>query len=71
MFCIKPSDMELLPFMNMAFFYDCTGNLLNAKTGLHVEDPYSNAHYFDEIRHIVMHTTLMKSAIFIVTYILM
>ena len=50
MFCIKPSDMELLPFMNMAFFYDCTGNLLNAKTGLHVEDPYSNAHYFDEIR---------------------
>ncbi len=36
--------------MNMAFFYDCTGNLLNAKTGLHVEDPYSNAHYFDEIR---------------------
>lgn len=50
MFCIKPSDMELLPFMNMAFFYDCTGNLLNAKTGLHIEDPYSNAHYFDEIR---------------------
>lgn len=50
MFCIKPSDMGLLPFMNMAFFYDCTGNLLNAKTGLHVEDPYSNAHYFDEIR---------------------
>lgn len=59
MFCIKPSDMGLLPFMNMAFFYDCTGNLLNAKTGLHVEDPYSNAHYFDEIRD------------FIVTYILM
>lgn len=51
MFCIKPSDMGLLPFMNMAFFYDCTGNLLNAKTGLHVEDPYSNAHYFDEIRN--------------------
>ena len=50
MFCIKPSDMGLLPFMNMAFFYDCTGNRLNAKTGLHVEDPYSNAHYFDEIR---------------------
>ena len=42
--------MGLLPFMNMAFFYDCTGNRLNAKTGLHVEDPYSNAHYFDEIR---------------------
>lgn len=50
MFCIKPSDMGLLPFMNMAFFYDCTGNRLNTKTGLHVEDPYSNAHYFDEIR---------------------
>ena len=42
--------MGLLPFMNMAFFYDCTGNRLNTKTGLHVEDPYSNAHYFDEIR---------------------
>lgn len=50
MFCIKPSDMGLLPFMKMAFFYDCTGNRLNVKTGLHVEDPYSNAHYFDEIR---------------------
>lgn len=59
MFCIKPSDTGLLPFMNMAFFYDCTGNLLNAKTGLHVEIS------------IVMHTTLMKSEIFIVTYIAM
>lgn len=50
MLCIKPSDMELLPFMNMASFFDCTGNRLPAKTGLHVEDPYGNAHYFDEIR---------------------
>lgn len=59
MFCIKPSDMGLLPFMNMAFFYDCTGNRLNAKQAFMLKI------------HIVMRTTLMKSAIFIVTYILM
>lgn len=50
MFCIKPSDMALLPFMNMASFYDFKGNLLYTKTGLHVEDPYNNAHYFNEVR---------------------
>lgn len=49
-FCIKPSDMSLLPFMKMASFYDSTGSQLYVKTGLHVEDPYNNAHYFNEIR---------------------
>lgn len=51
MFCIKPSDMGVLPFMKMASFYDTEGNQLSATTGLHVEDPYGNAHYFDEIRN--------------------
>lgn len=50
MFCIKPSDMSLLPFMKMASFYDSNGNRLCVKTGLDVKDPYGNAHYFDEIR---------------------
>ena len=48
MFCIKPSDMGLLPFMNMAFFYDCTGNRLNAKQAFMLKI------------HIVMRTTLMN-----------
>lgn len=50
MFCIKPLDMNLLPFMKMASFYDSQGNRLYVKTGLHLEDSYGNAHYFDEIR---------------------
>ena len=58
MFCIKPSDMGLLPFMNMAFFYDCTGKPIECKKQA-----------FMLKIHIVMRTTLMKSAIFIVTYI--
>ncbi|WP_417176285.1 hypothetical protein [Alistipes putredinis] len=49
-FCIKPSDMSLLPFMKMASFHDAEGNQLYVKTGLQVEDPYRNAHYFNEIR---------------------
>lgn len=50
MFCIKPSDMDILPFMKMASFYDANGNQMSVTTGLHVEDPYCNAHYFNEIR---------------------
>ena len=50
MFCIKPSSMDILPFMKMASFYDASSNRLTATTGLHVKDPYGNAHYFDEIR---------------------
>lgn len=49
-FCIKPSDMSILSFMKMASFYDSEGRNLSAKTGLQVEDPYHNAHYFNEIR---------------------
>lgn len=50
--CVIPSDLSMLPFLNMVSFYDCNGNRLSIQHGLNVEDSQKNAHYFNEIRDI-------------------
>lgn len=48
--CMIPSDISMLPFLRLAQFYDSNGNKLEAIQGLDVEDPFKNAHYFDDIK---------------------
>lgn len=50
-FCLVPQDMSLATFFPMTHFYDSTGKRLHASQGLNVQDPFKNAHYFDEIRN--------------------
>lgn len=48
--CIIPADMSILPFLQMAYFYDSCGNKLEIQHGLNVEDSLKNTHYFNNIR---------------------
>ena len=50
-FCLIPDNTSFVPFLQMTRFYDCAGKEIPAQFGLKVQDPFSNAHYFDEIKN--------------------
>lgn len=47
--CLIPDDTLFVPFLHMTRIYDCTGKEIPVQFGLKVQDPFNNAHYFDEI----------------------
>lgn len=48
--CLLPQDTSLVAFLQMTHFYDSRGKGLKSEQGLNVQDPYNNAHYFNEIK---------------------
>lgn len=48
--CLIPEDTSFVPFLQMTKFYDCSGKEIQAQSGLDVQDPFNNAHYFNEIK---------------------
>lgn len=47
--CLIPDDTLFVPFLHMTRIYDCTGKEIPVQSGLKVQDPFNNAHYFDGI----------------------
>lgn len=47
--CLIPDDTLFVPFLHMTRFYDCTGKEIPVQFGLKVQDPFNNAHYFNDI----------------------
>lgn len=48
--CLIPDDTSFVPFLQMARFFDSNGKKIPSQSGLSVEDPFNNAHYFEEIK---------------------
>lgn len=47
--CLIPDDTLFVPFLHMTRIYDCTGKEIPVQFGLKVQDPFNNAHYFNDI----------------------
>lgn len=48
--CLVPDDTSFVPFLQMARFFDSNGKKMPSQSGLSVEDPFNNAHYFEEVK---------------------